>query len=202
MKYDGGELLTTDELFDKAMRVRTYFSGGGGVTASGGEPCCQAKNLIPFFKKLKEHGIHTALDTNGYVMGSYVEELLNWTDLVLLDIKQMNASMHEIITGRENQRILKFAHYLKTIGKPVWLRYVLIPGLTDKPEDLHALGSHFSEYENIERLEIQPYHQLGMHKWELLNKKYPLQDVPLNTTGQLADAKSLLENYFKEVVVN
>lgn len=202
MRYDTGEYETVDSLFGQVMRVRPYFSSGGGVTASGGEPCCQAQNLVPFFKKLKEQGIHTALDTNGYVMNRHVEELLKWTDLVLLDIKQMDSSMHEIITGRDNGRILNFASYLKSIGKPCWLRYVLVPGLTDNPEHLHSLGRHFREYENIEKLEIQPYHKLGMHKWQLLDKKYPLEDVPVNTTEQLAVAKEIFETYFEEVVIN
>jgi pyruvate formate lyase activating enzyme len=202
MRYDEGEYQAIESLFDQALRMKPYFSSGGGVTASGGEPCCQAKNLIPLFKKLKSQGIHTALDTNGYVMNDNVKELLKWTDLVLLDIKQMDSSMHEVITGRDNKRVLNFASYLKSIGKPSWLRYVLVPGLTDKQEDLELLGEHFKSYENIEKIEIQPYHTLGKHKWQLLDKKYPLEDVPLNSEENIQRVKGTFEQYFKEVVVN
>ncbi len=202
MRYDEGEYQSIESLFDQAIRMKPYFSSGGGVTASGGEPCCQAKNLIPLFKKLKSQGIHTALDTNGYIMNESVKELLKWTDLVLLDIKQMDSSMHEVITGRDNKKILEFASYLKSIGKPSWLRYVLVPGLTDKHEDLESLGEYFRSFENIEKIEIQPYHTLGKHKWQLMDKKYPLEDVSLNTEENIQRVKSILHNYFKEVVVN
>jgi pyruvate formate lyase activating enzyme len=120
----------------------------------------------------------------------------------LLDIKHIESSMHEIITGRENEKVLKFANYLNTIGKPMWLRYVLVPGLTDQHEHLHALGRYFEGYENIEKIEIQPYHELGKHKWGHMGKKYPLEGTPLNTSEQLKSAKEIFEQYFKEVVVN
>jgi len=202
MRFNQGENRTIDSLFDEAMRMKSYFSSGGGVTASGGEPCCQAKNLIPFFRKLKENGINTALDTNGSVINRFVPELLELTDLVLLDVKQMDASMHEILTGKTNDKVLSFAEYLKEIGKPTWLRYVLVPGLTDKPAHMHQLGEYFQHHQNIEKLEIQPYHKLGAHKWKLLDQKYPLEGVPENTPQQLAIAKEIFTPYFKEVVVN
>ncbi len=202
MKPGKGENKTVDEVFNEAIRIKPYFSGGGGVTISGGEPCCQAKNLIPLFKKLKDQGIHTALDTNGYIMSRHVEELLTLTDLVLLDVKHIDPSTHEIVTGRNNRKVLEFAEYLRKKGKTVWLRYVLVPGLTDNKEHLHQLGEHFRNYENIEKLEIQPYHKLGAHKWQLMGMDYPLEGVPENTADQLIQAKSIFEQYFTEVVVN
>ncbi|MCV9386194.1 pyruvate formate-lyase-activating protein [Reichenbachiella ulvae] len=202
MSFDGGKNYPIDQIVKESVNMKSYFINGGGVTVSGGEPCCQAKQLIKLFKELKARGIHTALDTNGHVMNKYVEELLEYTDLVLLDIKHINSSMHEIVTGRGNEKSLAFADYLRKHNKPFWLRYVLVPGLTDKPEHLHQLGQYFQDYESIEQLEIQPYHQLGVHKWELLGMEYPLVGTPENNPGQLLNAKSIFDQYFKKVVIN
>ncbi|MEM9339099.1 MAG: pyruvate formate-lyase-activating protein [Bacteroidota bacterium] len=202
MHFGEGQPYTVDALFEQVMHMKPYFTNGGGFTASGGEPCFQAKGLIPLFKKLKQAGIHLALDTNGYLMNKYVRELLDLTDLVLLDVKHIDASIHRSLTGKGNEKTLDFASYLKTIGKPMWLRYVLVPGWTDQTECLHRLGQRFAEYANIEKLEIQPYHTLGTHKWELLNKEYVLKDVPANTEEQVAHARRIFMNYFNEVVVN
>ena len=202
MQFMQGEDRTIDSLFDQAMRFKPYFSNNGGVTVSGGEACCQAKKLVPLFTKLQEHGVHTALDTNGYVMNRHVEELIEKTDLVLLDVKHIDTSIHEVITGKSNDKVLNFANHLKKIGKSTWLRYVLVPGITDNPKHLHALGEHFKSFENIEKLEIQPYHKHGVHKWKALEKKYLLKEVPENTPEQINQAKEIFDRYFQEVVVN
>ena len=202
MKYGEGKDHAIDEIVKKAVNAKSYFAYGGGVTVSGGEPCSQARALTKFFKELKKEGIHTALDTNGHIMNHRVEALLEYTDLVLLDVKHIDSSMHEIVTGKSNEKTLAFADYLKKHNKPMWLRYVLVPGLTDKPEHLHQLGKHFKNFENIEKLEIQPYHKLGVHKWEHLGKEYPLEGVSENTPLQLEEAKTIFEQYFDEVVVN
>lgn len=202
MKYGEGKDYKLTELLKSAQNMKSYFSSGGGITASGGEPCCQARNLKKLFRKLREEDIHTALDTNGNVMNYHVKELLDETDLVLLDVKHIDDSTHEIVTGRSNNKTLAFADYLREKDKPMWLRYVLVPGLTDTLEHMHELGQHFKDFKNIEKLEIQPYHKLGVHKWKYLGKDYPLKDTPENTPQQLQTAKSIFEKYFKEVVVN
>jgi pyruvate formate lyase activating enzyme len=202
MKFGEGKDYRISEIVREASHMKSYYSNGGGFTASGGEPCCQAKQLVKLFRKLKDQEIHTALDTNGYFLNRHVKELLEHTDLVLLDVKHIDDSMHEIVTGKSNKKTLAFADYLREQGKSTWLRYVLVPGLTDNPEHLHKLGQHFKDFENIEKLEIQPYHKLGAHKWQHLGKEYSLKDTPENTPEQLDTAKHIFEQYFANVVVN
>ena len=182
--------------------MRAFFANGGGVTVSGGEPCRQARQLIPLLKNLQAKGIHTCLDTSGYIMNRYVQEMLEYTDLVLLDVKHIDPAIHEKITGRSNENTLAFASYLEEHDRPFWLRYVLVPGLTDDPKHLHELGKHFQSCKQVRKLEIQPYHKLGVHKWKKLGKKYELEHTPENTIEELRAAKGILEQYFDEVVVN
>ena len=139
-----------------------------------GEPLIQSKRLIPFFKRLKEEGIHTNVDTNGRVLTEDTKYLLdNYADLVMLDIKHIDPIEHEKITGGQPlANTLRFADYREKSGKPMWLRYVLVPGWTDNPEHLHALGKHFKDFKTIEKIEIQPYHMLGKHKWEAMGWTY------------------------------
>jgi len=131
-----------------------------------------------------------------------VKELLTYTDLVLLDIKQMDEEAHQAITGVKNHLTLRFATYLAEIGKPTWIRYVLVPGYTDQQEHLHQLGAFVKDMKNVEKIEIQPYHKLGKHKYEALGWQYQLEDVEMNTAEQLTKAKKILSTYGKEVVVN
>ena len=202
MYFDKGKVYDSRKIVEKALSMKPYFANGGGVTFSGGEPCCQAKQLIPIFNALKREGIHTCLDTNGHIMNNYVEQLLELTDLVLLDVKHIDSATHQKITGRHNKKTLEYANYLETNRKPFWLRYVLVPRLSDDPKHLHQLGRHFSMYKMIEKLEIQPYHTYGIHKWESLGKQYPLKDTPKNTPEQIELAKDIFQQYFREVVVN
>lgn len=201
---EGGKEYTTDELFEKIMKANPYFGKKGGVTVSGGEPLLQAKALLPLFKKLKETGIHTALDTNGRILNHFGMELMDkFTDLVMLDIKHINEKGYEHLTGKKNnQTTFNFSKYRDKSNKSMWLRYVLIPGLTDHPELLHKLGKYFKDYETIEKLEIQPYHKLGVHKWEALGWDYQLKDARENTKAELDKAKQILEPYFKSISIN
>ncbi len=183
--------------------MKGYFGNKGGVTVSGGEPLLQSKNLLPFFKRLKEEGIHTNIDTNGRVLTSHTRELLDkYADLIMLDIKHINEKWHQKLTGVTGKHSLEFAKYREQSQKPMWLRYVLVPGWTDQEEYLHQLGKHFENYKTIEKIEIQPYHRLGVHKWETLGWEYKLNDVPENTLEQLERAKNIFKQYFKEVKVN
>ncbi|PCE64622.1 pyruvate formate-lyase 1-activating enzyme [Sediminicola luteus] len=199
-----GQEMTVDALFEKAIHLKPYFGKRGGVTVSGGEPLLQSEGLIPFFKKLKAAGIHTNVDTNGRVLNHFTEELLDtYTDLVMLDIKHMTETGYQEITGLPHKETtFRFAAHREASGKPMWLRYVLIPGLTDTPELLHRLGSYFETYKTIERLELLPYHTLGVHKWEALGKSYPLAGQREHTKQEIEQARSLLEPYFKEVKVH
>jgi len=194
--------MSVEEILQMARNQRPYFGKKGGITVSGGEPLLQARELIPVFKALKEDGFNTCIDTNGAVLTPVVKELMEYTDLVLLDIKQMDEKAHQGLTGVKNQLTLRFASYLHSINKPVWVRYVLVPGYSDQEEHLRRLG-HFTEAMiNVEKIEIQPYHKLGKHKYDALGWEYQLEDVEMNTPEQLHRAETILKSYGKEVIIN
>ena len=193
-----------EELVKMAIRMKPYFRKNGGVTVSGGEPLLQSKELVPFFKRLKEEEIHTNVDTNGRILNNFTKGLLDdYADLVMLDIKHMTEEGYEYITGmRLKETTFNFAAHREASGKKMWLRYVLIPEITNKPELLHAMGKHFKDYKTIEKIEIQPYHKLGIHKWEALGWEYQLKDVKENTEAEIETAANILLQYFKEVKIN
>lgn len=191
-----------EEILKMAVSQKPFFGKKGGITFSGGEPTFQAKALVPLFKMLKEAGIHICVDTNGGIWNEDVKELLSLADLVLLDVKQFNPNRHKTLTERSNEQTLKTAAWLEENGKPFWLRYVLVQGYSAFKEDMEALGEHLKDYKQIERVEILPYHTLGVHKYEAMNMEYKLKDVEYNTPEQLEDAKNIFQKYFKTVYVN
>ena len=199
---EGGKPTETEEIVKMAVSQKPFFGRRGGVTFSGGEPTVQAKALSPIFDRLHEEGINICLDTNGGIWNSDVEELLGKTDLVLLDMKQINPERHMNLTGRSNEQTLKTAQWLEEHEKPFWLRYVLVPGISDFEEDIRALGEHFRDYKMLQRIEILPYHTLGIHKYESLGQEYLLKDTPHNTPEQLDRAKRLFSEYFDNVIMN
>ena len=196
------ELHDYEALMKLARSQRPFFGKKGGITVSGGEPLLQAQVLIPFFKMLKAEGFNTCIDTNGSVLNTAVEELLQYTDLVLLDIKEINDNAHRTITGTSNQATLKFAEFLQFKNIPAWIRYVLVPGYTDAEDHLHELGKYLQQMQNVQKVEIQPYHKLGVHKYNALGWKYKLEDVQQNTPEQLKRAEAIFRQYVKEVIVN
>ena len=200
----GGQAYEIEALVQRAIRMKPYFGDKGGVTVSGGEPILQAKNLITFFKRLKEEGIHTNIDTNGRILNHPAMELLDqYTDLVMLDIKHMTEEGYQKLTGVKNKETaFNFAKHRENSGKKMWLRYVLIPEMTNSPELLHALGAYFKDYKTIEQIELQPYHKLGVHKWEALGWEYELQNARENTPEELEEAENILSQYFKKVKIN
>lgn len=198
----GGTPTRAEEIIRMAVNEKPFFGKKGGVTFSGGEPTMQAAALIPVVEGLKDNGIHVCLDSNGGIWNADVERLMELTDLVLLDIKEFNQTRHEALTGRSNTRTLETAKWLEEHGKPFWLRYVLVPGYSDSEEDIRALGEHFKGYGMIQRVEILPYHTLGVNKYESLGQEYKLKDVPLNTKEQLERAERLFGEYFSCVVLN
>ena len=204
IQTSGGKEYHIEELVKMAINLKTYFGRKGGVTVSGGEPLLQSKALVPFFKRLKEEGINTNIDTNGRVLNHFTEELLDdYADLVMLDIKHMTEEGYEALTGQRNKETtFTFAKHREASGKKMWLRYVLIPGMTNKPELLHQMGEYFKNYKTIEKIEIQPYHKLGVHKWDALGWEYQLKDARENTDEEIKAASKILSEYFKEVKVN
>lgn len=197
----GGSLISIDELVEKAINQQPFFSKKGGVTVSGGEPLLHRKQLITFFEKLHENGINTCLDTNGRVLDDATKELLDKTDLLLLDVKHINNDWHKKLTSLSNKTTLKVANYREETGKKMWLRYVLVPGWTDQDEYLHEWGRYFTNYKTIEKVEIIPFHQMGKHKWDLLNFEYAFADVKAPTPQEIEKATSIFNQYFKKVVV-
>ncbi len=202
IEYGTGREYAISELVKMARSQKPFYGKKGGITVSGGEPLMQAKNLIKLFKKLKSSNIHTCIDTNGSILTSDVKKLLNTTDLVLLDIKQFDNIKHIELTGEANNRTLRFLDYLEKIEKPTWVRYVMVPGYTDDEEDIHNLGKLLSSKSNVEKLEIQPYHSLGVHKYEAMGWDYKLKDTPHNNPEALENAKNIFLKYVKEVVIN
>ena len=195
---DGAEEKTADELLTQALRYKTYWKKGGGITVSGGEPLLQIDFLIEFFKKAKEKGVHVTLDTSGNPFTreepffSKFNELMKVTDLVMLDIKNINEDEHKILTGWSNSNIIDMAKYLSDINKPVWIRHVLVPGGSDNDEQLIKLDEFIRTLNNVDRVEVLPYHTLGTFKWEELGIDYPLKDVNPPSKERIENANKLL----------
>lgn len=194
--------VSEDEILQMAVREKPFFGKKGGITFSGGEPSLQAAALIPLFTKLKEAGIHICLDTNGSIHNEYVEKLWQLTDLVLLDVKEFNPEQHRLLTGHDNSETLRTAAWMEENHHPFWLRYVLVPGYSDHEKDIRALGEALQHYKMIERVEILPYHRLGVHKYEAMGWEYALKEVKENTPEQLDKARQIFEEYFPNVYVN
>lgn len=199
--YGSSCLYTPDELLKKALKYKSYWGkdlNHGGVTVSGGEPLLQLEFITEFFKLLKDHGIHTAIDTAGQPFlkaPEYLEkfdELLKYTDLVLLDLKEYNPKKHKELTGFDNKNILKMAEYLSDKKIPMWIRHVLIPGVTDDEQGLYELSDFIKSLKTVQKVEILPYHTLGISKWEKLNIKYPLSGVKPPTEEEIKKAQDIL----------
>lgn len=202
ISFQGGTETEGEEILRRALNEKPFFGRRGGVTFSGGEPTSQARELVPVIRQLQANGINVCIDTNGGMWNSDVEELFGLADLTLLDIKEFDNTRHREITGMNNTQTLGTALWLEEHQRPFWMRYVLVPGLSDSEKDIRALGEHFKDYRMLRKVEILPYHTLGKHKYETLGWKYQLEDTPLNTSEQLARAKALFEEYFTCVTVN
>lgn len=195
---EGGKEYTPQELFNEAIQYRAFWGDKGGVTCSGGEPLLQIDFLIEYFKLCKENGVHTTLDTCGGPFrrrGKYfekIEELMKYTDLILYDIKHIDNDKHRELTGRPNTNILDFGRYLSDIGKPVWVRHVLVPERTDFDEYLIKLGEFVATLDNVLKFEILPYHKLGVYKYEALGYDYPLKGIEPPTEDRVENAKRLM----------
>ena len=200
--FDGGTPTEPEHIINMAVNQKPFFGRRGGVTFSGGEPTAQAKDLIPVVKGLKEQGIHICIDTNGGIWNPAVEELLKEIDLVLLDVKQINPERHLKLTERSNEQTLKTAQWLEANERPFWLRYVLVPGISDFEEDIRALGEFFKDFKMLQRVEILPYHTLGIHKYETMGQEYKLKDTKTNTPEQLDRALKLFKEYFDCAIMN
>lgn len=190
-----GKLMSVDEVADAIEPYVDYYRrSGGGLTVTGGEPTLQAPFVEALFREVKRRfGLHTALDTSGFCDPDHAMGLLDTTDLVLLDLKQMNVARHTWLTSQPNGRILRFAERLSSLGKPMWIRHVLVPGVTDGYEDLLALGEFVGGLRGVEKLELLAYHRMGVYKWLELGKAYPLDGVPEPSQRQMDYARSIVD---------
>lgn len=194
-----GKEKSVDELLEMYERNRAFYRTGG-ITATGGEPMVQMDFLLELFTKAKEKGIHTCLDTSGIVFVedrdseafAKIEKLMAVTDLVMLDIKHIEDVAHRELTGHSNDKILAFARYLDERKKPVWIRHVVVPGITYKEDALKKLGEFLKTLSNVEKLEVLPYHTLGENKYEKLGLEYPLKGVPQLTKEEAKEAEEMI----------
>lgn len=197
--WDGkAPLRTPAEVFSQAVRYKPYWKPTGGLTVSGGEPLLHLSFVKELFRLAKMQQIHTALDTAGQPFTfeepwfSAFQELMNVTDLFLLDLKMMDPEKHRALTGAGNDNIKAMASYLSEQGKPMWIRRVIVPGLTDEPEDLLSMKAFLSTLHTVERVELLPYHTLGIPKWEAAGLSYSLQNALPPTPEQMEAAKAVL----------
>jgi pyruvate formate lyase activating enzyme len=179
----GKQMSVSEVIEDLTSYLPFIETSGGGITVSGGEPLLQIPFLIDLFKECKKRGIHTTIDSSG---GCYsiaplfqqqLNELLQYTDLILLDLKHINRKKHIKLTGMGNDHILDFARFLSEKQVPVWIRHVLVPTVTDDESDLTELGHFIGTLKNVKKVEVLPYHKLGVYKWEALGLEYPLKDI-------------------------
>lgn len=195
---DGGELMTPEEVLKKALRYKTYWKEKGGITVSGGEALLQIDFVTELFRLAKENGVNTCLDTSGNPFSleepfkSKFDELMKYTDLFMLDIKHMDDAAHRKLTGQTNQNILEMAAYLSDHGKAMWIRHVLVPGITTEEDELYRLRSFLDTLKTVERVEVLPYHTLGVFKWKELGIPYQLEGVDPPTKEQIDRAKEIL----------
>lgn len=184
---------TAEELLEETLRYKSFIKSGG-VTCTGGEPLMQADFVREYFTLCREKGIHTALDTSGVIFNDKVKAVLDVTDLVLLDIKTLDDTLHKTYTCAERTNNHAFLNYLQEIGKPTWIRHVVVPGYTYDDERLLALKDYLAAYTVVQKVELLPYHSMGAYKYEKLGIPYPLKDLPELTDEQLSHAVQLTVN--------
>ncbi len=195
----GGTEYTVEQVASQALRYKNYFGDKGGVTVTGGEPLLQMEFVTELFASLKAKGVHTCIDTSGFTFQKdnpqSVEKhkrLMELTDLVLLDIKHIDEEKCKALTGQSNQNTLAFATFLSDMKKPTWIRQVLVPGLTDSESDLRATRAFIQTLQSVEKVEVLPYHTMGLVKYEKLGMDYPLKDVQAPSKERVAFAKRIL----------
>ncbi|GAA0335816.1 pyruvate formate-lyase-activating protein [Oceanobacillus oncorhynchi subsp. oncorhynchi] len=194
-----GKKMSVQELVKDIKGYLPFFqSTNGGVTVSGGEPLLQVEFLLELFTELKKLGVHTTIDTSAGCFNrsphfiKNLDKVLELTDLVLLDLKHINAAAHKELTGLSNEHILDMARYLDEKKVPVWVRHVLVPGGSDNDAHLQQLSNFIATLDNVEKIEVLPYHKLGVYKWENLGLDYPLEGVEPPTEERVKNAEDIL----------
>jgi pyruvate formate lyase activating enzyme len=190
--------ISAQDLLKKALRYQSYWGKDGGITVSGGEPLAQIDFLIEFFEAAKAAGVHTCLDTSGVnfvrnepYFGKF-KRLMDATDLLLVDIKNIDPAEHKKLTGHDNKNILDMFRYLDEINKPIWIRHVLVPGGSDNDELLIKTREFIDTLHNVQKVEVLPYHALALAKYQELGIDYVLKDVKSPSPERIANAKKIL----------
>ncbi len=193
-----GEKITPDEVLQEFNKNRSFYSKGG-ITVTGGEPLLQVDFLTELFKKAKAENIHTCIDTSGITYNTdnpaymqKLDELMKYTDLVMLDIKHIDPESHKKLTSKDNSRVLDFAKYLETKKIPLWVRHIIIEGYTDKPEDLRKLGEFIGKLKNLKALDVLPYHTMGVNKYKEMGICYPLEGMEALPMEKAVEAKKYI----------
>ena len=199
-EFKDNKKVSTDEILAQYDGVKEFCTGG--ITVTGGEPMCQMDFVTELFKKAQAKGINKALDTSGVMFKTdnkeTVDELLKYTSVVLLDIKHIDDEEHKKLTGHSNKNIIAFAKYLSEIKKPMWVRHVVVPGITFKEEYLTRLGEFLGTLQNIAALDVLPYHDLAIPKYENLKIDYPLKGVPPLSHEEALQARNIILKAYKE----
>lgn len=200
----GGKLMEVSELIAEYKRNESFYHGGG-ITVTGGEPLMQVDFLIELFTEAKKEGIHTCIDTSGIAFNkenkAFIEKLdvlMPLTDLVMLDIKHIDPQKHLELTEQKNEGILDFAQYLSNKDVPVWIRHVVVPGLTDDDEYLHKLGYFIGGLKNVKALDVLPYHTMGEAKYKNLGLEYKLARVPAMDKNKVIEKKQVILQGIRE----
>ncbi|MCL2398020.1 MAG: pyruvate formate-lyase-activating protein [Defluviitaleaceae bacterium] len=193
-KAVGGKEMTVAELLADVKKYRSYLRfSGGGVTITGGEPFVQAEFLIELLAALQAHGIHTALDTSGYTDSYTARKALGHTDLLLLDIKSIDPDVYRNVAGVSIDATLRTLDIARALGVPVWIRFVLVPGLTDDYAHMEQMRDYLAKYPNVEKIEVLPFHKMGEYKWADMGMRYQLTDTSVPDRESLARARKILE---------
>ena len=202
--FNKGTLMSVDEILSEMQKNEAFYKDGG-ITATGGEPLVQIDFLTELFQKAKSKNIHTCLDSSGVTFNrdnpdylKKIDNLLQYTNLVMLDIKHIDDECHKKLTGHTNKNILDFAKYLDEKNIPVWIRHVLVPGITTPTEYLHALGKFIGSLKNVKALDVLPYHTMAIPKYKQLGIPYPLENVPQATKEQALQARDEILRGIKE----
>lgn len=194
---------SVEQILSILERSRPYFhTSGGGITCSGGEPLLQYEFIRDLFRECQKREFHTALDTSLYVKSEWVEAVLPWTDLFLADIKHINPDKSLALTGMDNKLNLSNLEIINAYETPIWIRYVVVPGVTDEKSDLMKTAQFISGLNQVERVELLPYHELGKHKWQLLKLNYPLEKTTVPLVSEIKKIKKIMqENCTKPVII-
>ncbi len=195
-----GMSYTPEQLLEEIIKYKSYMDfSGGGVTFTGGEPLLQAEFILEVCKLLKKHKISIAIDTSGFIWNSFVQEILEYTDVVLLDIKNYDPVVYKKVTGVSLSPTLKLLDYLKEKNITTWLRYVVVPGLTDNLDNIEQLSLHLDQYPNVAKIELLGFHKMGEYKWKELGMEYQLTDTKEPSKELLSQVKAIFEKNGKIV---